>query len=101
MDKAENNEPNIFVGKIFNDQMLTAEILNINDNGFKIKVLNVKDSYFQRYLEVNKIYDLVQLKHWQGDLLLFEIPSEQMNSNNSQVLLQFEKGLGWGFDLDS
>jgi hypothetical protein len=33
-------------------------------------------------------------------MMLWEISPEQMNKSSSQVLLFWEKDLGWSFDLD-
>lgn len=94
-------QPNLFVGKKIGDSALEAEVLTYYDDGMAVKITQLKDKYFERYLDLGGVYALIQHKHWQGNLLLWEVKPEMMKRQVSQILLQWEKDIGWTWDLDS
>lgn len=96
-----NDKPNLFIGKMIKSAMLEAKVLSFDEYNIEVEVISNPDKYMQRYLDVGKTYKLFRHQHWNGDLLMYEIPSEQMKRDVSQVLLQWEKGIGWTWDLDS
>ncbi len=92
---------NLFPGKIIKSSLLEAKVLSFDENSIEIEVISNPTSFMQRYIDVGKKYKLFRHEHWNGDLLLWEIPGKQMKRDFSQVLLQWEKDIGWTWDLDS
>lgn len=66
-----------------------------------IQVVALKNEYFERYLDLNKIYPLFKHDYWKGNLQLWEIEPRSMKRAVSQLLLQWENEVGWNWDLDS
>lgn len=93
--------PNLFVGKLIGNSYLQGKVLSFDDNGIQIEVTALNNKYFERYLDLGGIYSLFQHKHWKSDLLLWEIDPKTMKRAVSQLLLQWEKEIGWTWDLDS
>jgi len=99
--KDDKNNPNLFVGKIIKSALLEAKVLSFDQNNIEIEVISNPDEMMQRYVDVGRKYKLFRHEHWNGNLLLWEIPGNQMKRSYSQVLLQWEKNIGWIWDLDS
>lgn len=93
--------PNLFVGKVIGNTRLEGKVVSIaEDNGFTVEITKLDDEYFERYMDLGKTYPLFQHKHWEGDLLLWEVDPKFMKRSVSQILLQWEKDVGWTWDLD-
>ena len=98
---SDKENKNLYIGKIIQSGLLKAQVKSFDDNNVEVTVLEIPDNIMQRYLDVDKSYKLIRHSHWEGDLLLWEIPKEQMKRSVSQVLLQWEKNIGWTWDIDS
>jgi hypothetical protein len=98
---SDKQSANLFVGKIIECKLLKAEVKSFDDDNIEINTLEVPDNIMQKYLDVGKSYKLIRHTHWNGDLLIWEIPKEQMKRSYSQVLLQWEKNIGFMWDIDS
>lgn len=98
---SDKESTNLSIGKIIESRLLKAEVKSFDDNSIEVTVLEIPDSVMQRYLDIGKIYKLTRHTSWKGDLLLWEIPREQMKRSVSQILLQWEKNIGWTWDIDS
>jgi hypothetical protein len=98
---SDKENKNLYIGKIIQSGLLKAQVKSFDDNNIEVTVLEIPDNIMQRYLDVDKSYKLIRHSHWEGDLLLWEIPKEQMKRSVSQVLLQWEKNIGWTWDIDS
>ena len=96
----DNEAPNLFVGKKIGCPRLEGEVISFDDDGMLIKITKVNDKYFERYVDVGQTYPLFAHKHWRGELLLWKVKSESMKRQVSQLLLQWEKEIGWNWDLD-
>lgn len=100
--KKDLDVPNILVGKIIEDNTIKCEIITIHDEfNIDIKILNINWSHINNYLTIGKVYPIFMHKDWKGDIQIWEIPGEKMKKRSSQLLLQWEKGVGWSWDLDS
>ena len=97
----DKESPNLFIGKIIESRLLKAEVKSFDDNSIEVTVLEIPDSVMLRYLDFGKSYKMTRHTSWKGDLLLWEIPREQMKRSVSQILLQWEKNIGWAWDIDS
>ena len=97
----DKESTNLFIGKIIESGLLKAQVKSFDDNSIEVTVLEIPDSIMQRYLDIGKSYKMTRHAYWKGDLLLWEIPREQMKRSASQVLLQWEKNIGWTWDIDS
>jgi len=98
---SDKENKNLYIGKIIQSGLLKAQVKSFDDNNVEVTVLEIPDNIMQRYLDVDKSYKLIRHSHWEGDLLIWEIPKEQMKRSVSQVLLQWEKNIGWTWDIDS
>ena len=98
---SDKENKNLYIGKIIQSGLLKAQVKSFDDNNIEVTVLEIPDNIMQRYLDVDKSYKLIRHSHWEGDLLLWEIPKEQMKRSVSQVLLQWEKNIGWTWGIDS
>lgn len=101
MDNLDKNEPNLFVGKLIGNSHLEGKVISFDDNSITVEITKLNDKYYERYVDLGKSYPLVRLKHWQGNLLMWEVDPQSMKRSVSQLLLQWEKNIGWTWDLDS
>ena len=92
--------PNLFIGKILNDRMLKCEVLDFNGTNISIKVLEIHWDRLGTYLDIGKQYSLFKHEGY-NSIQVWEIPYQQMKRRASQVILQWEKDIGWMWDLDS
>ncbi len=95
--------PNIFVGKIMDDGNIKCEVVaHNNKNNMHVKILEIKWERLGTYFDVGKIYPVFM--HSNGILgegmQIWEISSKRMKRDTSQVLLCWEKDIGWSWDLD-
>jgi hypothetical protein len=94
-------KPNLYIGKLIGDKHLQGKVISFDNENISIEITLLDDEYYERYLDLGKIYPLFQHKHWEGSLLLWEIEPKTMKRHSSQLLLQWEKDSGWSWDLDS
>jgi hypothetical protein len=95
------NEPNLFIGKEIGTSSLKGKIISFDDNNIKMKIITLHDELYERYFDLNEVYPLFKHTYWTGNLLLWEVNPESMKRQYSQILLQWEKDIGWTWDLDS
>lgn len=92
----------LFPGQIIESNWkLKVKIVAYDKTSIEIEVLEVGDPIMQRYLDVGKKYPLNKLPQWDGDLQVWEVDPKSMKRQVSQVLLQWEKDIGWSWDIDS
>ena len=94
------DKPNLFVGKEIGNLVIKGKVISFNDNNIEMKIIELNDEYFGRYMSLGETYPLFRHQHWEGDLLLWEVDPAAMKRNVSQVLLQWEEEIGWTWDLD-
>lgn len=82
----DKESPNLFIGKIIESRLLKAEVKSFDDNSIEVTVLEIPDSVILRYLDFGKSYKMTRHTGWKGDLLLWEIPREQMKRNEKKRL---------------
>ena len=73
-----------------------------NKNNMHVKILEIKWERLETYLDVGKTYPVFM--HSNGILgegmQIWEISPKRMKRDSSQVLLCWEKDIGWSWDLD-
>lgn len=93
-------EPDLFIGKEIGNSSLKGKIISFANYNIQMEIIKLNDKYYERYLDVGKVYPMFRHTYWNGNLLLWEVKPESMKRQVSQVLLQWEKDIGWSWDLD-
>lgn len=101
-DISDKEKPNLYVGKITPDSMFDWEVVEIvDDKNIKIKVLKIYHDRMDRYLDEGKVYPAFKHSGWNdATMQIWEIAPEHMKRDVSQVILMWDKGVGWSWDLD-
>jgi|SRR5579885_2291182 len=99
-DPKDKESPNLYLGKIMEDSIIKCEVVSIHDNNIHVKILAIKWERMGTYLDVGKIYPVFKHSGWGDKLQVWEIAPKHMKRSTSQVLLQWEEGIGWAWDLD-
>jgi hypothetical protein len=99
--RQDKDAPNLFVGKFIKDQSLTCEVIACANDDFRVMPLKIQWERLGTYMDVGKIYPLrVVYESKNGEMKIWEVDPETMKRNTSQVLLAWEKNIGWTWDLD-
>ena len=100
-DPADKLTPNLYIGKILEDSSIKCEVVDVHNTNFHVKILDIYWPRMGTYLDVGKIYPLFKHSGWNDKTMqVYEISSKRMKRDTSQVILQWEEGLGWTWDLD-
>ena len=100
--KQDTDSPNLFVGKIIDgNKTIKCEVISCVEDDFRIKILEIKWDRLGTYMDLEKTYPLRSCYNSKnGDMMIWEVKPENMKRSTSQVLLAWEKGAGWTWDLD-
>lgn len=98
----DRQTPNLYVGKIIDDDIIKCEVVDVHKTNIHVKILEIKWERMGTYLDVGKVYPVFKHSGWNSDetFQVWEISSKHMKRDTSQVIFQWEKGLGWCWDLD-
>ena len=97
----DRNTPNLYVGKIIDDGSIKCEVVDVHQTNIHIKILEIKWDRMGTYLDVGKVYPVFKHSGWNDKTIqVWEIASKHMKRSTSQVIFQWEEGLGWTWDLD-
>lgn len=101
--KEDLDVPNLFIGKIIHDGSVKCEVVDVHDTNIHIKILEINWARLGTYLDVGKVYPVY--KHRAGlpmddKMQVWEISPKHMKRSTSQVLLYWDKEIGWSWDLD-
>lgn len=100
----DKKAPNLFVGKEIGDSTLKGRVISFDDNNIEMEIIKLNDPHgrYERYMDVGKRYPLFRHEYWtfERGLMLWEVKPESMKRDVSQILLQWEKDIGWNWDLD-
>ena len=100
--KLDQDSPNLFIGKFIKDNSITCEVIACADNDFRVMILKIQWDRLGTYMDVGKTYPLrVVYESANGDMKAWEVNPDTMKRTASQVLLAWEKDIGWCWDLDS
>ena len=99
MDDLDN--PNLYIGKEIGGLNIKGKVLSFDDSNIQMQIIMLDDELYERYFDLNHIYPLFKHEYWTGNLLLWEVEPSSMKRDFSQILLQWEKDIGWTWDLDS
>lgn len=96
-------DTNLFVGKIINDRNVICEVIEVHKTNIKVKILQINWEHLSSYLDVNKVYPVYKHKSIISDdtMQIWEIAPKHMKRDSSQVLLYWERNIGWSWDIDS
>lgn len=99
--RQDRDNPYLFVGKFINDRNIICEVISCTEDDFRVMILKIKWDRLGTYLDVGETYPLhVVYESKDGKMKTWEVDSETTKRSASQVLLQWEKGVGWSWDLD-
>lgn len=101
--KKDKDAPNLFVGKIMDDDNIKCEVVDVHNTNIHVKILEIKWVRLGTYLDVGKVYPVFMHSNKEffgDDMQIWEIAPKHMKRDTSQVLLVWEKDLGWTWDLD-
>jgi hypothetical protein len=78
------------------------EVIQVDEDGQRARIrVHECRGGFQRYLDVGAEYPIVLHPAFSKDAFqVWEIPSEAMKRQVSQILLQWEDGVGFTIDMD-
>lgn len=100
----DKDAPNLFVGKEIGDHVLKGRVISFDDDGIEMEIIELNDPHgrYGRYMDVGKKYPMFRHKYWtfERGLMLWEVDPKSMKRDVSQILLQWEKDIGWTWDLD-
>lgn len=103
-DPEDLESTNLYVGKIIgnNNRGIEYEVIEINYTNIKIRILNIEDDHLKTYLDIGKVYSAFkhQFMVLDAKMQIWEIASRHMKRSSSQFFLSWEKGIGWGWELD-
>ncbi len=95
--------PHIFVGKIMDDGNIRCEVVaHNNKTNMHVKILDINWPRLGTYLDVGKTYPVYMHSNecLGTGMQIWEIAPKHMKRDTSQVLLAWEKEIGWTWDLD-
>jgi len=93
--------PNLYIGKIMDDGTIKCEVVDVHKTNIHVKVLEIRWERLGTYLDVGKTYPVFKHSGWDDKTIqVWEISPKHMKRDTSQVILQWEEGLGWTWDLD-
>jgi len=99
--RQDKDAPNLFVGKFISDNSITCEVVACAEDDFRIMILKIQWNRLGTYMDVGQTYPLRRTYQSQnGEMTVWEVRPENMKRDTSQVLLAWEKGIGWTWDLD-
>jgi len=103
LKKEDLETTNLFVGKIIDDGSIKCEVVDVHNTNIHVKILEIKWERLGTYLDIGKVYPVFKHRNTFSDdkMQVFEISPKHMKRNTSQVLLFWEKEIGWTWDLDS
>lgn len=100
-ERAPGNKdfPILSVGETLNDSSIKCEIVSYTEEDFRVKILEIHWLRLGTYLDVGQTYPLRSCFSGKG-MRIWEIHPDTMKRSASQVLLAWEQGFGWSWDLD-
>lgn len=99
--REDRDAPNLFVGKVLDDRNIKCEVVSCTEEYFRIKILEIRWVRLGTYMDLGCIYPLkLCYDSGDGEMMVWEIDPDTMKRSTSQVLLAWEKDLGWTWDLD-
>jgi hypothetical protein len=98
--RTDQEAPNLFVGKIINDGTIKCQVVSCTEDDFRVKILEIGWDRLGTYLDLDQTYPLRSCYTGKG-MNVWEVDPDTMKRSFSQVLLAWEKDLGWTWDIDS
>jgi len=102
--RPDKDAPNLFLGKEIGDSTLKGKVISFDENNIEMEIIELNDKHgrFERYFDIGKRYPIFRHQHWtfERGLMLWEVEPSSMKRDVSQILLQWEEGIGWTWDLD-
>ena len=94
--------PNLYIGKEIGSTKLKGKVVSFDDSNIEMLIVAVNNEYFSRYVDVGQTYPLFRHTYWtfERGLMLWEVNHKYMKRDVSQILLQWEKDIGWTWDMD-
>lgn len=99
-DIADETSKNLYLGKIIHDGGVEVQILGFTEDTITVKILSSPWKAFAKYITLGDTYIFTQVFNSNNKMSVYEISEDQLNYHGSQVLLAWEQGIGWTFDLD-
>jgi hypothetical protein len=101
--REDEDAPNLFIGKIIDDGTIKCEVVDVHNTNMHVKILEINWPALGTYLDLGKVYPVYMHRSsfQREQMQMWEISPKRMKRDTSQVLLMWEKGIGWSWDLDS
>jgi hypothetical protein len=99
-DPIDKETSNLYIGKIMKDNIIKCEVLEVHNTNIHVKILEIYWDRMGTYLDVGKDYPVYKHSSSSDTWQTWEIAPKHMKRSTSQVLLYWEKGVGWSWDLD-
>jgi len=98
--RLELEQPNLFVGKIIGNDELRCKVVELIGSEFiVVEVLSL--TRFDNYLDCGKTYTLFKRDvTFPSKMLIWEFKPESMKRQTGQLLLFWDREIGWIFELD-
>lgn len=101
-DKQLDKEtPNLFVSRFIKDSNITCEVISCDEGDFRVMILKIQWDRLGTYLNVGQTYPLrLVYESKNGEMKIWEVDPDTMKRTTSQVLLTWERDVGWSWDID-
>lgn len=99
-EKPDTESMNLYIGKVIDDGNVKCEVVSCDGEDFRIKILDIQWDRLGTYMDLGNTYNLLLCSDF-DDFKVWEVDPEQMKRTASQVLLAWQGGSGWYWDLDS
>lgn len=85
---------------VIDDGNVRCKIVSYGENDFRIRILAINWDRLNTYMDLGETYSLLLCSDF-DDYKVWEVDPDQMKRDTSQVLLAWEKNVGWTWDLDA
>jgi hypothetical protein len=99
-EKADTESLSLYIGKVIEDGNVKCEVVSCKGEDFRIKILEINWDRLGTYMDLGATYPLLICTNYE-DFKVWEVDPDKMKRTASQVLICWEKGCGWSWDIDS
>jgi hypothetical protein len=101
-DPLDKISANLFVGKILDDASIKCKVVDLHKTNMHVNILEIHWPRLGTYLDVGKTYPVHMHDNsiLGPDMQIWEISPKHMKRSTSQMVLAWEKDVGWNWDLD-
>lgn len=99
---SDKDNTNLYIGKILDDGNVKCKVIDVHNTNIHVKILEIYWERLRTYLDIGETYPVHKHHNILSDdkMQVWEIAPKHMKRSTSQVLLYWEKDIGWTWDLD-